>query len=41
MTDAAGLGEEEAEEWEMLAESIPPGEHHIPHILGALTEDAT
>ena len=40
VTDAAGLGEEEAEEWERLAQSIPLGEHHIPHILGALTEDA-
>jgi hypothetical protein len=37
---AAGLGEEEAEEWERLAESIPLSERQVLHILGALTEDA-
>ena len=41
VADAAGLGEEEAEEWERLAESIPLSEdRHVVHILGALTVTA-
>ncbi len=40
LADAAGLGEEEAEEWERLAESIPLSERQVLHIPGALTEDA-
>ena len=40
VADAAGLGEEEAEEWERLAESIPLSERHVLHILGALTDTA-
>ena len=40
VADAAGLGEERAEEWERLAESIPLGERQVLRILGALTEDA-
>ncbi len=40
VADAAGLGEERAEEWERFAESIPLGERHALRILGASTEDA-
>ncbi len=40
LADAAGLGEEEAEEWERLAESSPLSERQVLHILGSLTEDA-
>ena len=39
-TDGAGTDGERAEDWAGLAESLPLKEHHIPHILGALTEDA-
>ena len=38
LADAAGLGEEEAEEWERFAESILRSERQVLHILGALTD---
>ena len=40
VADEAGMDGERAEDWAGLAASIPLKEHHIPHILGALTEDA-
>ena len=40
VADAAGLGEEQAEKWERIAESIPLSKRHVLHILGASTEDA-
>ena len=38
LADAAGLGEEEAEEWVRFAESILLSERQVLHILGALTD---
>ena len=40
VADAAGLGEEQAEKWERIAESIPLSQRQVLRILGALTEDA-
>ncbi len=40
VADGLGMTQEQALEWEMLAESIPLAERHVLHILGALAEVA-
>ena len=40
VADAAGLGEEEAEKWERIAESTPLSKRHVLRILGSSTQDA-
>lgn len=40
VADGVGMTQEQALEWELLAESIPLAERHVLFILGALAEVA-